>query len=108
MVHLNPIKRHSTATPHHKAPRLKHIKRFSQAHNQPAPFDSESASADDELVEGLLGGELGRLPCGKLDEGALLSLHNCDGTDLAKLVEVIPAGGPLKGMSDLQHRDNEH
>lgn len=55
----------------------------------PSPLDVESSAIHDELVEGLLGGHLGSLPGGELDEGTLLSLHNSDRADLAELVEMI-------------------
>lgn len=58
--------------------------------HSPAPLDGEPASVDDELVEGLLGGRLGGLPRGELDEGTLLPLDYGDGADLAKLVEMVP------------------
>lgn len=60
-----------------------------QTHS-PAPLDGEPAAADDELVEGLLCGELSGLPRGELDEGALLPLHYGGGADLPKLVKVVP------------------
>lgn len=45
---------------------------------------------NDELVEGFLRSHLSGLTCSKLDEGALLPLHYSDGTDLPKLVEMVP------------------
>lgn len=59
----------------------------------PAPLDIEAMAVNDELVEGLLRSHLSSLTCGKLDEGALLPLHYSDGTDLPKLVEMVPERG---------------
>lgn len=56
----------------------------------PSPFDSEPPPIDDEFVEGLLSRHFSRLPCGKLDEGALLPLDDGDGANLTKLVKVAP------------------
>lgn len=56
----------------------------------PPPFDSEPPPIDDEFVEGLLSRHFRRLPCGKLDEGALLPLDYGDGANLTKLVKVAP------------------
>lgn len=57
----------------------------------PSPLDGEPAPVDDELVEGLLSSHLGRLPGGKLDEGALLPLDDGNGANLTKLVKMTPA-----------------
>lgn len=56
---------------------------------------------DNELVEGLLSGELSRLPCGKLDEGTLLLLDDGGGPDLPKLVEAIPVGAHHNHLSQI-------
>lgn len=55
----------------------------------PAPFHVESTAVDNQLIEGLLGSHLRGLPGGKLDERALLPLHDRDRPDLSKLIEVI-------------------
>lgn len=55
----------------------------------PSPLDIEPPAIHDQLVKGLLSGYLGSLPGGELDEGTLLPLHNSDGADLSKLVEMI-------------------
>lgn len=57
----------------------------------PSPFNSESSSIDDELVEGLLCSHFCCLPRGKLDKGTLLPLDYGNGTNLTKLVKEIPA-----------------
>lgn len=56
----------------------------------PPPFDSEPPPIDDEFVEGLFSCHFSCLPCGKLDEGALLPLDYGDGANLTKLVKVAP------------------
>lgn len=58
----------------------------------PAPFHVESTAVDNQLIEGLLGSHLRGLPGGKLDERALLPLHDRDRPDLSKLIEVISEG----------------
>jgi hypothetical protein len=45
---------------------------------------------DDDLVEGLLGGELGRVAGRVRHEGAHLLRYDGDGPDLAVVVEVLP------------------
>lgn len=86
-----------------KTPRLKrlflkttsfvyYISRDPPLHHLPAPLDVEAMAMNDELVEGFLGGHLSSLPCSKLNEGALLPLHYSDGSNLPKLVEMVPGG----------------
>lgn len=57
----------------------------------PSPFNSESSTIDDELVERLFSRHFCCLPCGKLDKGTLLPLDYGNGPNLTKLVEEIPA-----------------
>lgn len=57
----------------------------------PSPLDSEPASINDQFVEGLLSSHFCCLPCGKLDEGALLPLDYGNGANLTKLIKVTPA-----------------
>lgn len=57
----------------------------------PSPLDCEPASINDQFVEGLLSSHFRRLPCGKLDEGALLPLDYGNGANLTELVKVTPA-----------------
>ncbi|KAL1466081.1 hypothetical protein MTO96_026891 [Rhipicephalus appendiculatus] len=59
------------------------------ARQRASPFDDESAAAQDELVERLVGGQLGTDAVGELDERALLPRQHGDAADLAVLVEVV-------------------
>ena len=63
---------------------------ISEGGTLPAPLDVESATFDNELVEGFLSSQLCSLTGGKLDEGTLLPLNDGGGPDLPKLVEMVP------------------
>lgn len=65
---------------------------ISEGGTLPAPLDVESATFDNELVEGFLSSQLCSLTGGKLDEGTLLPLNDGGGPDLPKLVEMVPVG----------------
>ena len=73
----------------------------------PSPFHVEPAAIDNQLVKGLLSSHFCSLPCGKLDESTLLSLHNSDGPYLSKLVEVISEGIQVKKNERWQHRHSQ-
>lgn len=62
---------------------------FSSGCLGPSPFHFETTAVNNQLIKGLPGSHFCSLPCGKLDESTLLSLHKSDGLDLSKLVEVI-------------------
>lgn len=66
--------------------------------HRPAPFNIKPAPINDEFIKGLLCSRLCGLPCGELDESTLLPLNDGDGTNLPKLVEVIPFVGKKNGI----------
>lgn len=67
------------------------------------PIHAESVAIDNGLIKGLLSSHFHSLPCGQLDESALLPLYNSNCPDLSQLVEVISEVCLSDGITQTTH-----